>query len=348
MGSAAFIMAEVTGISYSQIALCALLPALLYYICLSSAVYSQARILNIPKLDPSEVKPLKEIFKKGWYNIIPIATIFSLVFYGFSPQRAVFWALCSAFVVMLIFNREVFSIKKILSVASNTAITIGPLALTCMLAGIIMCTINLSGFGLNITNIIQMVAGSNLMITLILAMLLCLLLGMGMPTTACYILLSMLVVPAIMRLGVTMMAAHLFIIYFGSLSSITPPVALSALTAANLSGAGFWETGIEACKLALAGFIVPFVFVYNNELLLMGDVTGIVIAMVTAVLGSVALGQATGGWSAVELPLFFRGLLCIAAVGLFIADPLISMAGLALYAVAVVLARQYVQRKCAV
>lgn len=348
MGSAAFIMAEITGISYSKIVLSALLPAVLYYICLSSAVYSQARLLHIPRLDKSEMRPISEILKEGWYHAIPIVTIFSLVFMGFSPQKAVFWALCVAFAVMLVFNREVFSVMKILKIASDTAITIGPLALTCMLAGIVMCTINLSGFGLNITTIIQTVAGANLMVTLILTMLLCLLLGMGMPTSACYILLSMLVVPAMMRLGVHMMAAHLLVIYFGSLSSITPPVALSALTAANISGAGFWETGIEACKLALAGFVVPYVFVFNNELLLMGEPLDIVIAVVTAVLGGVVLGQATGGWSVVKLPLLARFMLFFSAVGLFIADPLISITGVALYFVTVFAAKLYQQKKLSV
>lgn len=345
MGASAFLMAEITGISYSKIALSALIPACLYYICLSSALYSTTRVLNIPKPEETDMRPLKEVLREGWFHIIPIATIFGLIFTGSSPQRAVFWAICSAFAVMLIFNRKAFSVKKLLSVAASTAVSTGPMALTCMLAGIVMCTINLSGFGLNITNIIALIAGSNLMITLILAMLLCLILGMGMPTSACYILLSMLIVPAITRLGVPVMAAHLFVIYFGSLSSITPPVALSALTAANISGAGLWETGFEACKLALAGFIVPIVFVYNSELLLIGSVTNIVIAIVTAILGSIVLGQGTGGWSFVNMPLVFRILLCVAAVLLFIANPLISLAGLALAAMTVIVAKLYQKRK---
>jgi len=345
MGASAFLMAEITGISYSKIALSALVPAILYYISLSSSIYSKTRVINIQKPDSSEVGPLRETLKKGWFHIIPIVTIFSLVFSGFSPQKAAFWAICSAFVVMLLFNRQAFSIKKVLTAASNTATTTGPMSLTCMLAGIVMCTINLSGFGLNITRIIEMLAGSNLMITLILAMLLCLMLGMGMPTSACYILLSMLIVPTITRLGVPAMAAHLFVIYYGSLSSITPPVALSSLTAANISGAGLWETGFEACKLALAGFIVPIVFIYSNELLLMGNVAEVTFAIATAVLGSIVLGQATGGWAFVNLTFFSRCLLCVAAVMLFISSTVISAAGLALYIMVIALARHYKQRK---
>lgn len=347
MGASAFLMAEITGISYSKIALSALVPAILYYISLSSSVYSKTRVLNLQKPDASEVRPLKETLTKGWFHLIPIATIFSLVFAGFSPQRAVFWAICVSFAVMLVFNRTALSIKDILAAAANTAITTGPMSLTCMLAGIIMCTINLSGFGLNITRIIEMLAGSNLMITLILAMLLCLLLGMGMPTSACYILLSMLIVPAITKLGVPAMAAHLFVIYYGALSSITPPVALSALTAANISKSGLWETGFESCKLALSGFIVPVVFVHCNELLLIGDVAGIAFAIVTAVIGSLILGQATGGWAFAKLGLLSRCLIGVAAVMLYIRSTLISVAGLALYVVVVTLAKRHEQKRLA-
>jgi TRAP transporter 4TM/12TM fusion protein len=332
MGAAAFLMSETIGIPYSTIAISALLPAILYYCALSSTVYGNARILGLERVPESEIPSFGVAFKKGWFHMVPLILIIFLVFNGHSPQRAVFWALVASFAVTLLFNRKAVTLKSLLGAARKTAVSCGPMALTCMLSGIIMNVINLTGFGLKITTLLQAASGGILFITLILAMLTSLLLGMGMPTTACYIVLAVLIAPSLVKLGVLPIAAHLFILYFGALSSITPPVALSAITAAGISGSTLWETGFEALKLGMTGFVVPFIFIYNNELLFIGDSFHIFIALATGLIGSIILGLAVAGWMGVKLPLILRIPLLASAFMMYVAQPLwVSYAGIALF-----------------
>jgi TRAP transporter 4TM/12TM fusion protein len=346
MGAAAFLMSETLGIPYSEIATAALLPACMYYFALSSTVYGNARVLGIEKIPKDKVPSLVGTLKKAWFHAIPLFTIIFLVFGGHSPQRAVFWALIACFAVTLIFNRKVITLGKLVAVCRKTAVSCGPMALACMLAGVIMCTINMTGLSLKVTAIIQSISGNSLLISLILAMLTSLLLGMGMPTTACYIVLAVLIAPTLIQLGVRSLAAHLFILYFGALSSLTPPVALSAYTASSISGAGLWETGYESLKMAITGFILPFVFIYNNELLLIGSPLSIVIAVITALTGSIILGLAVAGWLGIRLPLILRFFLALSAFLLYVANPIwVSCVGIALFLATVAVTWVFAKRR---
>jgi TRAP transporter 4TM/12TM fusion protein len=332
MGAAAFLMSETLGIPYSEIAIAALLPACLYYVALSSTVYGNARILGIERIEKEKLPILSETLKKGWFHSIPLFTIVFMVFNGHSPQRAVFWALMACFAVTLIFNRNAITLKGLVAACRKTAVSCGPMALACMLAGIIMCAINMTGLGLKVTTIIHSISGGSLLISLTLAMVTSLILGMGMPTTACYIVLAVLIAPTLIHLGVRQIAAHLFILYFGALSSLTPPVALSAYTASNISGAGLWETGFESLKLAVTGFIIPFIFIYNNELLLIGTPVNIALGIITALAGSIVLGLAVAGWMGCRLPAILRVLVFTSALMMYAADPLwLSGVGIALF-----------------
>lgn len=330
MGASAFLMAETLGIPYTEVAIAALIPAILYYITLSATVYGYARKDNIPLVDKSTIKPLKRIIKEDWYHALPLITIIYLIFSGYSAQRAVFWAILVSFAVTLIFNRKAISVEKFLEICKRAGKGCGSLALSCMLAGIIMSMINLTGLGLKISAILQMIAGGNLLITLVLAMLCSLLLGMGLPTTAAYIVLAVLIAPAISSFGIPSIAVHLFILYFGALSSITPPVALSAFTAAGISGAGLWETGFESIKLAAAGFIIPFIFIYSNQLVMIGSVGSILLASITAAIGSVALGFALCGWFIKPIHLVARILVGAGCVCLFISGTVTDIIGVAM------------------
>lgn len=345
MGASAFLMSETLGIPYSTIAVCGFLPAVLYFTSLSATVYGYARKSHMQKVPKEQLPRLLHVIRTSWYHMVPLAVIIYLIFTGWSAQRSVFYAILTSFLMTLLFNRDKISLEKLLTACRKSAVSCGPMALSCMLAGIIMCMINMTGLGLKITTILQTIAGGSLLVTMILAMLTSLLLGMGLPTTAAYIVLAVLIAPTLVSFGVTPIAAHLFILYYGALSSITPPVALSAMTAAGISGAGLWETGFESIKLAATGFIVPFIFVFNNQLLLIGQPGETVFAAVTAFLGSAVLGLALAGWCGWDLPIWARVLLLPGSVMLVMAHPYwISLVGL-VYAALIVLLVHVLARK---
>lgn len=322
MGAVAFLMAEMTGISYGKIALAALPAAILYYITLSTSVYVEANKRQIPVTPKEErLKPGK-VMKEGWIYLAPLVVLIGMLISGYSAQKSAFYAILMSIVVGFIKNRKNMNVKRFLQALKEAASGIGPIAAACLLAGIVMGIINMTGLGLKISGIIMAVANGKLIIALILAMLTSLLLGMGLPTSAAYMILAILVAPAIVEMGVTPMGAHLFILYFGALSTITPPVALSTFAASGIAGSGLWETGANAMKLAASGFIIPFIFCYSPELLLMGSVGHIVFAITTAVLGCMILAIALGGWFQVNLSIISRVILFPCSILLIMPKPI--------------------------
>lgn len=330
MGAVAFLMSELTGIEYRKIAVAALIPAILYYATLSIAVYFTARKDDIPAADESQLKKPKEVLRQGWLYFLPLIILIVLLIQGYSAKKSAFYAIIGTLVVGVIKSRENMTPMKILDALKSAVAGIAPIAAACITAGVIMDVINLTGLGLKISGIITGLANGNLMIALILAMLTSLLLGMGLPTSAAYMVLAVLVAPAIVKMGVTPMAAHLFILYFGALSTITPPVALSTFAAAGIAEAGIWETGVDAVKLASTGFIIPFIFVYNSELLMAGTPAGIIFALITALIGCAFLAAALIGWCGVKIGWGYRILLLPCAVCLFMSKPVsVNIIGLA-------------------
>lgn len=184
-----------------------------------------------------------------------------------------------------------------------------------------MGVINLTGLGLKISSLIETLANGSLFIGLLLAMITSLVLGMGLPTSAAYMILAILVGPALVNMGASLISAHLFLLYFGALSTITPPVALSTFAAAGIAEADTWKTGIEALKLAITGFVIPFVFVYSNELLLIGNVGSIVWAIVTAVIGCMFVAFGLTGWAKKDLIPVYRILILVSGFLLFLVRP---------------------------
>ena len=343
MGAVAFLMAEMTGIEYADIALAALVPAVLYYATLSVSVYFIARRDNIPAADPSEIQPVWKVIKEGWLYAVPLVVLVVLITRGLSVQMSAFYSIWVTLAVGFIMNRKEMTVKNILAAFEGTVKSIAPVAAACILAGIIMGAMSLTGFGLKISSLIEALSGGNLLFTLILAMIASLLLGMGLPTSAAYMVLAIMVAPAMINMGVSKMAAHLFLLYFGALSTITPPVALSVFAACGISGAGVWETGWDAIKLASAGFVIPFIFAFDNALLLSGSPVLIVIAVITAFLGCIVLSMGLTGWMIKNLNPLIRVILLVAGIMLIISDVLISMIGLAI--AAAVVAFLYVQNK---
>ena len=329
MGSVAFIMSEVTGISYGEIALAAFVPAVLYYLALSGSVFLYSYKYDVSATDMELKKPM-EVLKQGWYYLIPVAVLVGMMIAGKSAQRCALWAVFAAVAVGLVFRRECFTPKAVVNKLIGTAKGMCSISVACLMAGIITGCINITGFGLKISGIIEAVAGGHLIIMLLLTMVVCLILGMGLPTSASYVVLSVLVAPAIIKLGVSQMATHLFILHFGSIATLTPPVALAVFAACGISGGTLWRTGGQAMKLAAAGLIVPFVFVYNNELLLMGEPLMIAFSVVTALLGCCALSVAVIGWLFRDIGWLQRAVYFACAICLILPRPVaMNFVGLA-------------------
>jgi len=322
MGAVAFLMSEITGIAYGKIALAALVPAVLYYATLSVSVYFVAKKIDVPDPDNSQMESPIKILMKGWLYLAPLLILIAMLVIGYSAQRSAFYAILSTFIVGFIMKRENMRWEKILNALEGSVKGIAPIAAACFLAGIVMGIINLTGLGLKISGIIETLANGNLLIALLLAMFTSLLLGMGLPTSAAYMILAVLVAPALVNMGASMMAAHLFILYFGALSTITPPVALSTFAAAGIAEANVWETGKDAMKLASSGFVIPFVFVFNSELLLTGSFMGILFAVITALIGCVIISASLAGWAVVKLHWLSRLILFPAGIMMFIVNPM--------------------------
>ncbi len=310
MGAVAFLMSEITGISYAVIAVAALVPAVVYYLTLSISVYLTARRDNIPPIADEDLKHFGTVIKKGWLYFVPLLTLVVMLFFGYSAQKSAFYAILVAIVVGFVLNRSNMTIKNATKAAKGAVAGIAPIAAACILAGIIMGVINMTGLGLKISGIIEVAANGVLIVALVLAMLTSLVLGMGLPTSAAYMILAVLVAPAVIKMGVTPLAAHLFILYFGALSTITPPVALSTFAAAGIANASIWRTGVDAMKLAATGFIIPFIFAFNYDLLLYGQPLNIAVSILTAVLGCLVLAISLNGW-------FKRNISIIGRIALF-------------------------------
>lgn len=321
MGAVAFLMSEITGIAYAKIALAALVPAVLYYATLSISVYFVAKKVDVPDPDTEGMLSPFAILKKGWPYLVPVLVLIAMLIVGYSAQRSAFFAILSSLVMGFVMNRSEMTLANLLKALQNSVKGILPIAAACILAGIVMGIINLTGLGLKISGIIETIANGNLLIALLLAMFTSLLLGMGLPTSAAYMILAVLVAPALVNMGASMMAAHLFILYFGALSTITPPVALSTFAAAGIAEANVWKTGKEAMKLASSGFVIPFVFVFNNELLLSGSVLGIIFAFITALIGCIIISAALSGWAIKTLGWVSRIILFPAGIMMFIVKP---------------------------
>lgn len=330
MGAVAFLMSEVTGIKYSNIALAALIPAVLYYITLSATVYLTARKDNIPVARDDQLKKFGTLIKSGWIYFTPLIVLITLLILNYSVKRSAFFAIVTTILVGFIKNRKDMTLKKVSAALRNAVVGIAPIAAACILAGIIMDVINLTGLGLKISGIITDIANGSLMLALFLSMITSLVLGMGLPTSAAYMILAVLVAPALVKMGASLMSAHLFILYFGALSTITPPVALSVFAAAGIAKAGIWKTGKDAVLLASTGFIIPFAFVFHSALLMDGPPLLILWTIVTAAIGCVVLATAIIGWAGKNLPVWARLVLVPCSIVLFMPEPVfLNFVGLA-------------------
>jgi len=295
MGAAAFLMAEFIGIPYAEIALAAAIPAILYFAGIWIVTHFEAKRTGLRGLTKEEMPDKKEVLRKS-YLLIPIIAIIVLLMTGMSVMLAALYSIVISIVVSA-FNKETrIGIRGIIDALVDGARTALGVAAATAAAGIIVGVVTKTGLGLKLANGLLDIAGGALLPTLILTMVASLILGMGAPTTANYVITSTIAAPAIIMLGVPDLSAHLFVFYFGIIADITPPVALAAFAAAAISGGEPIKTGIESTKLAIAAFIIPYMFVFSPELLMI-DTTWYQVLWITisAFAGMIAIGAGVVG-----------------------------------------------------
>jgi len=289
MAAVAFIMADYLGVSYLSICKAALIPAILYYFCLFVMVDAKAIKNNISGLPKESLPNGKKVFMEGWYLATPFIVLVALMIFDFTPMMAGFYGLVSLFVVMLIKNRKQLTVSNILKGLENGAKGIINVSVTSACAGIIVAVIMLTGLGLKFTTIITTFSNGNLLLAMFFSAIVAIILGMGLPTVPAYIVMSSLVAPALIQMGASHLAAHMFVLYFSVLSCITPPVAIASYAAAAISGADAVKVGIQSVKLGIVAYIVPFLFVLNPVLLAQGSFLSVIWAFITACIGCIAL-----------------------------------------------------------
>ncbi len=288
MGAAAFVMAEFLQISYQEVVLAALIPALLYYVALFIQADLFAARERIARVDEDAIPPRWPVFRAGWPYVVPFAVVILCLFYlNMRPETSALWAAGSLVPVGLFigYQGEKMRLWVIFTVLAKTgALCVQVLMISCM-AGVIIGILNITGLGFALTQAIIFLAGGNTAMILLLAALISIVLGMGMPTLGVYLLLATLVTPSMVEVGIPPMAAHLFALYFGMLSLITPPVAVAAFTAATVAESDFLRTGFAAVHFGWTAYVVPFLFVLAPELLMEGSALEIIYTAATAVIG---------------------------------------------------------------
>ncbi len=293
MGATAFLIAEFLQVSYVEVVKAALVPALLYYLCLFLQVDAIAARYGLHGLPRSELPRARRVLAGGWIFLLPLAVLVYLLFWrGFDPGLAALLAAGSLLLLAIVRDRRLPGLKAWQDLVVGGGANMLPLLMIAGGAGIVIGVMNLTGLGFSLSLVLSQI-GENLglFVMLLLTGAISIVLGMGMPTTAIYVVLSVVLAPALVGMGISPMAAHLFIFYFGLLSFLTPPVAVASYVAAGLAGSGMWETSWEGVKLAAVAYLLPFLWVYNEALILEGSPAAVAFAIVTAVAAAVLIGR---------------------------------------------------------
>ncbi len=321
MGAAAFVMAEFLGVAYAQVVIWAIIPAILYYIACFTAVHFEAKRRGLVGLPRAELPRLRSVFGERGHLFLPIIIILVVMYSGYSAPLAALLGTLSCFPVAALrrSTRVYLTWANLIEAFVDGARNALGVATACACAGIVIAVVTLSGLGIVFTQFVVGLAQETLLLALILTMIAGIVLGMGMPTTPAYIIMTALLVPAIIKLGVVVPAAHMFAFYFAVLSAITPPVALAVYAAAGLAKSDLWASGWAAVKIGAAGFIVPFMFVYEPALLMIGTWPAIITAFVTASIGIMLFAAGLHGYFVGPALLWHR--IGLVTGGLLLIDP---------------------------
>ena len=334
MGAVAFIMAEWLRIPYIQVCVVAAVPAILYYIAVYLMVDGEAIRLKLSGLPRKELSSLKKTMREGWYHMLPL--VFLVILLAVFDYRADYSALLS---VLLIIGLSMFKKKarmgpqKITRALRDGIVGSIPAGISCALAGVILGSLTLTAVGVKLSSGILYIAGGNLFVVLLLAAIASLILGMGMPAVPIYIMLAILIAPALADMGVPLIAAHLFVYYCGVLSFITPPVATAAYTASAIANSNPIETAVYSMRIGIVAVIIPFVFAYNPGLILVGSAGEVGKAIIAGTIGVVSLVIGVAGYVLVrKIHWGQRIMLVLAGVLLFFNAFVVNLVGVAIFA----------------
>ena len=307
MGAAAFLMSDMTGIGYFEIAKAALLPAILYYIVLFSVVHLESIKRKIPTVSSKDIPSLSKTFIEGGHLLLSLPVFIYMMLNGYSVMYCSVCALMIAIILSYVRRSTWLTPSKIMKSIENGVEAVIPVATACACAGIIIGIITLTGLGLKFSSLVISLSGGNIFFALVLTMISSLILGMGLPTAAAYILVATLAAPALEQLGIHKLAAHLFVFYSAMLSSITPPVALAAYAASGLANANPFKIALVSCQFGCSAFIIPYFFANNPVLIgINASAMTIIITSFSAIIGSLCLSFCIQGWLVVRLLLIER------------------------------------------
>lgn len=349
MGASAFIMAETTGVSYGTIALAAVLPALLYYLGVMAQVHFRAgrdHLKGVPKADLPRVK---EVLKERGHLLFPIVALVFFLFQSIPVSYAAVYTILLTIVVAAFRKSTRMGPKEILEALADGAKQSLSVMAACAVVGIIIGVVSLTSFGSVMTSSIMSIGAGSLFLTLFFTMIASMILGMGLPSIPAYIITATMAAPALANFDIPILVAHMFVFYFGLFANITPPVALAAFAGAGIAGGDPMRTGFLALRLSLAGFIVPFLFVYNPAMLMI-DTTDIAVnakefgfpawnvilsITVTSIVGILALGAAVEGYFKTALSWFWRIFLGVGAFMMIVPETMTDIIGTIMVIIAI-------------
>ncbi|HLS21266.1 MAG TPA: TRAP transporter permease [Paenalcaligenes sp.] len=334
MGAAAFIMMEYLGVSYAVVMAAAVIPAILYFLGIFIGTHFEAKRLRIFGLPASELPSVKNLMKRYGYMLLPLVVIIGTVMIGYTPQRAAIYGILTAFLVSLVRKETRMGPRKMIYVLEQGARVALPVIAAVATAGIIAGVVSMTGLGAKFAASIIALSGGVMFLALFFTMIACLILGMGLPTTANYVVTATIAAPALINgFDLAPIAVHMFVFYFGIVADITPPVCLAAYAGAGIAGANPFKSGVTAVKLAIAAFIIPYIFVYS-PMLVMVDVTtfALIITVITAILGMIAVSSAMIGYFIRSSRFYERLALFAGGILLIIPELLPSLVGLGIVA----------------
>lgn len=344
MGAAAFLMAEMTGISYSTIIIAAIVPAVLYFTGIFLMIHFEAKKLGLKGLPKDELPNFFKLFLTKGYLLLPLVLLVVTMMNGFSTSRSALLAIVCAIVVSIPRKDTRLNPKKFFDALEQGAKGTISVAIACAVAGIIVGVVTLTGLGIKLAAAMLTLSGGIPIIALFLTMIACIVLGMGVPTTANYVIMATITAPIVIKLGIPLMAAHMFVFYFGIVADITPPVALAAYAGSAIAKSNPMKTAVNATRLAITAFLVPYIFAFSPELLLVGspvlDVIGIAI---TALLGMVGIASGMEGYMRDKLNPVLRILLVAGGLLMIIPGLITDAVGIVLIGSIFIL--QTVQKK---
>ncbi len=344
MGAAAFLMAEMTGVPYSNIVIAAILPAALYFTGIFLMVHFEAKKLGLVGLNKDDIPGFFTLMFSRGYLLLPLVVLVYCMMNGYTSSMSAVYAIITSIIVSMFRKDTRMSVSSFFEALENGARNTIGVAVACSIAGIIVGTVTLTGLGIKLASGLLALSGGVTIIALFFTMIACIILGMGVPTTANYVIMATITAPIVIKLGIPMLAAHMFVFYFGIVADITPPVALAAYAGSAIAHSNPLKTGITATRIAITAFIIPYVFAFNPDLLLVdGSFTQALFILITAFIGMLGISTGMEGFMLGRLKLYER-LICIAGgITLIIPGAVTDVIGIAL--IAVIFIKQKLQLK---